>query len=126
MTTVHATARRWDRGWELWIGGEAATQVDALENAEAQVRDYLDTIEPDTDHSQTNVEIAVELGELSERIRSARDATVAASRAQEDAAMQSRTVARALRGAHLSLADSAFILGISKARVSQLAKTESA
>ncbi len=124
MTTVHVTARRWERGWELWIGDEVATQVDALERTEAQVRDYLDTIDPEVDHSDAKVEVAVELGDLSDRVRSAREATSAASRAQEDAAAQSRSVARALRNADLSLADSAFILGVTKARVSQLAKTE--
>lgn len=43
MTEITATARKWDHGWELWLDGEAATQVATLDKAEQQVRDYLDT-----------------------------------------------------------------------------------
>jgi len=53
--TITATAHRWEHGWELWIDGEPATQVASLDRAAQQVRDYLDTVEPATDHSRWEV-----------------------------------------------------------------------
>lgn len=117
---IKASARRWEHGWELWIDGEAATQVTTLDNAPAQIRDYLDTIEPDVDHSGWEVVVTPELGELGERVRAARAATAAAAEAQEDAARRAREVARELREAGLSVTDAAAILGVSRGRVSQL------
>lgn len=117
---ITATAHKWDGGWELWLDGEAATQVTTLDKAEQQVRDYLDTVEPDVDHNDWTVTVVAELGELGERVRAARSATVAAASAQEAAAKASREVARDLREAGLSVTDSAVILGVSRGRVSQL------
>lgn len=120
MTTVTAIARRWEHGWELILDDEGATQVRTLDKAADQVRDYLDTLDPDVDHSGWNVNIVPELGELGERVREARTATAAAVKAQEEAAQSAREVARALRAAGLSVTDSAAILGVSRGRVSQL------
>lgn len=58
MTTIDVTATRWDGGWELAIDGEPVTQVRAFEHAEQQVRDYLDTVEPDVDHSGVSVRLS--------------------------------------------------------------------
>lgn len=120
MNTITATAHRWDHGWELWLDDEAATQVTTLDKAEAQVRDYLDTIDPDVDHRDWAVTIVPDLGDLSDRVRRARAATAAASEAQAEAAAQAREVARALRAAGLSVTDAAAVLGVSRGRVSQL------
>lgn len=43
---ITATAHKWERGWELHIDSNAATQVATLDKAEQQVRDYLDSIDP--------------------------------------------------------------------------------
>ncbi|GED40596.1 hypothetical protein F6W69_18680 [Microbacterium oxydans] len=53
LETVRIVARatQWVGGWELWIAGMVQTQVGSLERAEQQVRDWLDTDDPDTDHS---------------------------------------------------------------------------
>lgn len=120
MNTITATARRWEHGWELWLDGEAATQVSTLDQAPAQIRDYLDTVDPGVDHAGWQVVVTPELGELGERVRAARSATIAAAQAQEDAARRAREVAKALREAGLSVTDSAAILGVSRGRVSQL------
>lgn len=120
MNTVTAIAHRWEHGWELWLAGEPATQVSTLDQAPTQVRDYLDTIDPDIDHADWVVTVKAELGELGERVAAARAATAAAARAQEDAAKRAREVARELRAAGLSVTDSAVILGVSRGRVSQL------
>jgi DNA-directed RNA polymerase specialized sigma24 family protein len=117
---IEVTARRWARGWELWIDGNAATQVHTLERAVEQTRDYLDTVEPDVDHSRWEITVTPELGELGELVTTAREATAAAARAQEDAARQARAVVRALRDAGLSVTDAAAILGVSRGRISQL------
>ncbi|KQQ22110.1 hypothetical protein ASF48_02490 [Rathayibacter sp. Leaf299] len=67
--TVTVTAHRWVHGWELRIDGETATQVDLLDRAAQQVRDYLDTVEPGTDHRRWEVEIVPEIGGI-ESVRS--------------------------------------------------------
>lgn len=51
------TARRWRGGWELALDEDHATSVRDLARAADQVRDYLDTIAPGTDHSQVSVVI---------------------------------------------------------------------
>lgn len=47
--TVHAT--RWEHGWEIALDDDVVTQARDLAEAGQQVRDYLDTIDPATDHS---------------------------------------------------------------------------
>ena len=48
VTTYVTHARRWefgaDGGWELYVDGVGVTQVDHLDEAEAQVRDFIETI----------------------------------------------------------------------------------
>lgn len=57
MSTVNVTFERWAHGWELTIEGEGdvSTQCAALSGAGRQVRDYLDTIDPEVDHSDWEV-----------------------------------------------------------------------
>ena len=57
---VHARAR--SGGWELVLDDEQATQVNELDFAEQQVRDFLDTLEPDLDHSDVDVDIIIHDG----------------------------------------------------------------
>ena len=120
MTRINVTARRWEHGWELLFGEDDATQVRTLDKAVQQVRDYLDTLDPETDHSDWEIAVTADLGSLSDRVKAAREATLAAARAQEEAAAQAREVARALRAEGLSVTDSAAVLGVSRGRVSQL------
>lgn len=120
MNTITTTAHRWEHGWELWVEGDPVTQVTTLDKAANQVRDYLDTIDPDVDHSEWEIIVTPDLGELGDHVRAAREATAAAAHAQEDAARRAREVARELRDAGLSVTDSAAILGVSRGRVSQL------
>ncbi len=51
MTALTITAKRWSDGWELWHEDDCWTQVSTLDKAEQQVRDYLDTVEDETDHT---------------------------------------------------------------------------
>lgn len=121
MTSITVTARKWAHGWELEIDPAHHTQVATLDKAARQVRDYLDTEDPATDHSGWAVDVIPDLGALSERIAEARKATQAAADASRAAAQESREVVHQLREAGYSVTDSAAILGVSRGRVSQLA-----
>ncbi|MDQ1074836.1 MULTISPECIES: antitoxin HicB [Microbacterium] len=123
MTMIDVTATRWDGGWELAIDGDPVTQVRTLDRAEQQVRDYLDTLAPDVDHSDVRVNLIPDLGTgVSVRVREAREATAAAQERQVAAARQARTVVRELRAHGVTVSDAAVLLGVSPARISQLAR----
>lgn len=117
---INATATRWEYGWELSIEGDVVTQVTTLDKAAQQIRDYLDTVDTTIDHSSWDITVTPDLGDLTDRVREAREATAAAALAQESAAKRAREIARELRDAGLSVTDSAAILGVSRGRVSQL------
>ncbi|KJQ54223.1 antitoxin HicB [Microbacterium sp. SA39] len=117
---ITVTARKWEHGWELWLDGEAATQVATLDKAEQQVRDYLDTEEPEVDHSTWSVTVVPDIGALGDEVVAARIAREKAIAASETAASESRRVVRHLREAGFSVTDSAAILGVSRGRISQL------
>jgi len=116
--TVKAT--RWALGWDLEVGELGATQVRTLARAEQQVRDYLDTLDPDTHHDDWAVTIVPDLGGMLNDVRQAKKATQTAAVAQMEAARRTRDVVHRLRAQGLSIADVAVILGVSKGRVSQL------
>lgn len=119
---VTVVATRWTKGWELGLPGAAdpITQVATLDKAPQQVIDYLDTVEPDVDHGDWIVTVLPSDEEISTEIRTARDATRAAARAQEDAARSVRVLVARLDAAGYRAADIAGVLGITRARVSQL------
>lgn len=119
---ITATAHRWEHGWELWLDGEPATQVSRLSKAARQVRDYLDTIDPDTDHREWTITVVPEIGEIGDEVKAARAATEQAAAATKHAATQARAAARHLRAAGYSVADAAVILGVTPGRVSQLVR----
>ncbi|MFP7697131.1 hypothetical protein [Trueperella sp. LYQ143] len=58
MSTVYVTARPWHGGWELELNEDNCTQVTNLDHARQQVIDYLDSIDPATDHSQWTIKIS--------------------------------------------------------------------
>jgi antitoxin component HigA of HigAB toxin-antitoxin module len=120
MTSYTFVARRWAEGWELDLGDRTVTQVRTLARAEKQARDYLETVEA-PDAVDAEITIIPEIGSLAEQVKAARRATTEAAQAQEAAAKGLRTVATQLRESGLSLADTAYVLGVSRARVSQLA-----
>ncbi|WP_300345582.1 hypothetical protein [Nesterenkonia sp.] len=84
MTTnaITVTARKWAHGWELIIDENNATQVRTLAHAAQQVRDYLDTIDPETDHSQVNVLLTLDQEDVAAELAADRQARRAA---EEDA-----------------------------------------
>jgi len=121
MTTIAVKATRWTLGWDLQIDGGGATQARTLATAEQQVRDYLDTVEPDIDHENWTINVIPDIGSVIDEVRDARSASEDATRAMLEAAAGMRQVVRKLRGQGLSVTDTAVILGVSRGRVSQLA-----
>lgn len=115
----HVAAKRWEHGWELHIDGVGVTQSRLLGDAEAMVRDYL-TSDEIPDAATAEITIKPDLGGLEDAIEAVRIHTEQAAAAQRAAAAESRQLVAQLRGAGLSVADTAAALGISKGRVSQL------
>lgn len=120
MSPIYVTASRWQHGWDLEIDDENATSVSRLRDAEAQVRDYLDTVEPDIDHSDVSVEVTVDLGGLQDDIVEAKASSVTAAQLQEAAAARIRSLAKELKDRGIPSEDAAVLLGVSRARVYQL------
>ncbi|WP_043056158.1 helix-turn-helix domain-containing protein [Enteractinococcus helveticum] len=120
-STITVTAKRWTHGWELHIGSEDVTQVGSLAHADQQIRDYLDTMDPDVDHSQWTINLVPDQGY--EEISQARQARREAEAAEALAAQKIRHVVHTMRHSRgYSITDTAALLGISRARVSQLEK----
>ena len=122
MNGITVTCTRWDGGWELEIDEDNITQVRTLANAPAQVRDYLDTANPDVDHANWRINLELSDGELAARIRGSRQSKLAAQKSQEEAAKDAREVVELLLVNHITANDAAALLGISSGRVSQLRK----
>lgn len=125
MTKLIITAQRWDSklggGWELLDGDHAMTQVRRLSDARQQVIDYLDTVDPDVAHVDWDIIIIPAIPQAAS-VEQAKAATKEAADAQATAAAQSREVARSLRASGLSIDDAAWIMGVSRSRISQLAR----
>ncbi|MFT3943630.1 MAG: antitoxin HicB [Ancrocorticia sp.] len=119
MTEVTVTARRWSGGWELWNEDDCWTQVRHLTKAVQQVRDYLDTVHPEVDHSNWSVTV-LPADELTVVVE-AREAAEAAREAAAEASAKSRQAVAKLLSEGISTTDTAVLMGISKGRVSQLA-----
>ncbi|MDR1808059.1 MAG: antitoxin HicB [Propionibacteriaceae bacterium] len=124
QVTVRAT--RWQLGWDLELVGGGVTQVRTLARAAAQVRDYLDTVDPAIDHAGWEIDVVPEIGPALTDVRRAQAAVAAAKAASQAAARDLRQAVRRLREAGLSVSDAAAILGVSRGRISQLSADEAA
>jgi hypothetical protein len=62
VTHYTVYARRWERGWELHIGGVGVTQTHDLAEAEDTVRSYVATARGD-DPATVTVDIVSEIGD---------------------------------------------------------------
>jgi len=120
MNNVTVAATKWALGWELELDSGGVTQVRSLGMAAQQVRDYLDTIDPETDHTSWSIAIVPTIGPAFDKVREAKVATEAAKAATIQAAQQMRQAVRELHAAGLSITDMAAVLDLSKGRVSQL------
>lgn len=120
MTTIDVTARKWAKGWELEIDDESFTQVSKLSHAEDQIRDYLDTLSPDTSHADWKINVVLEDPELAEAINDMKATANAAAELQIEAGRKSRAVVQQLRSKGVSASEIAVTLNITRGRVSQL------
>jgi hypothetical protein len=120
VTDYTVTARRWAHGWELHIEGVGVTQSRSLATAERMARDYL-AMDLGGDPDEYTVTIRPELdGNLATEAETAREAVRRAEQAQQQAAAQSRDVAKRLKESGLSGRDIAAVMMLSTQRVSQL------
>lgn len=122
MNAATVTATRWSQGWELTLEGEGdpATQVRTLDKARQQVIDYLDTVDPDVDHADWMITVLPADEADAQQVRAVREGTTAAARAQDEAARRTRDLVATLDRKQYKSADIAGLLGVSRARVSQL------
>ena len=122
MPTITVMATRWKLGWELELDTGGVTQARTLDRAAQQVRDYLDTVDPGTDHGDWAIDVVPQIGPLLEQARQAREASLAASASSAAAARQMRQAVADLRDAGLSVSDTATVLNVSRGRISQLVR----
>ena len=55
---ISVKATPWMNGWELEIASDQYTQVEKLADAEKQVIDYLDTVDPTQNHSDWGIHLS--------------------------------------------------------------------
>ena len=122
MTTYTVRAKRWEHGWELHIDGIGVTQSRTLDTAEGMVRDYVASL-TGRDTAADAVEIRPDLGGLEADAAAARERVERSQREGREAIAAFGKVAQRLRGAGLSLTDTATLLGVSRGRISQLGGT---
>lgn len=127
MSSYSVQAKRWERGWELYIydpdGAEVGvTQSHTIRGADRMVRDYVALLRDEDPHSLALDIRPVLDAATTAKVERARQAVRAAEQAQLDAARESREVARRLIASGLTGGDVAAVLGVSAQRVSQLVK----
>lgn len=120
---VTVLASRWSGGWELEINEDEHTQVRDLGRARQQVIDYLDTMYEDIDHSDWDITVIPEIGELAAEVEASKEASRQAEEARTRDAQRSRAAVRSLLEAGYTIADAAAILGVPHGRVSRLARS---
>ncbi|HST86454.1 MAG TPA: hypothetical protein VLL08_32250 [Kineosporiaceae bacterium] len=118
---VEVQAVREGRWWVLHITGGGTTQARTLTQVEAMVADYVG-LNRDVPAGAVRVTITdIDPGAgLGGALAAAREAQADAVRAQEQAAVKVRALAKTLRERGLSGAEIAIVMGVSKQRVSQL------
>jgi len=119
VSAYNVQAVKWEHGWELHVENVGVTQCRTLATAVQQVRDFVATM-GDIDADDAKVRLSVAIGGVEKDVERARRMTAEAIEKQHQAAAESRRVARELRHAGLSVADTAAVMDISKGRVSQL------
>lgn len=122
VNTYRVTAKHWDQGWELHVDGVGVTQVRVLANAEQQACDLIETMTGE-EVPATAIDLHLDLDGVDEYVQDVRRQADEAQAAAQEAAAASRKMVRTLRVSHgLSVSDVATILGVSRARISQLSE----
>jgi len=125
MKTYEVHAKRWSRGWELYIDGVGVTQSHGLADAAGMARSYI-AMTKNVQADSLRIDVVPEVGDgLDQAATEAREAVRAAEEAQRGAAARSRSVARQLKEMGLTGKDIASLLHLSPQRVSQLLRPPS-
>lgn len=121
MTTYTARVSREGRMWVVEVDGVGVTQARSLPEAQTMAADLI-TVMTDVEVTATEVQLEIDLPNgLTGTVQNARQETSAAEEAQRKAAALLRDAAARLRqDAGLTGRDTAFVLGVSEQRVSQL------
>jgi len=119
VSAYNVQAVKWEHGWELHVQDVGVTQCRTLATAAQQTRDFVATM-LDLDADDAEIHLSVAIGGIENAVERARKMTAEAIDKQHQAATESRRVARELRHAGLSVADTAVVMDVSKGRVSQL------
>lgn len=121
MSTYRVKARREERFWVGVIDSVGATQARSLKALDAMARDLVVVM---TQADPSTVSIVIETADVPagtrRKVAAARHRTDRAAMEQRQAAQASREAAAALRHAGLNTQDTAFVMGVSPQRVSQL------
>jgi len=117
MRIITADARRGDAGWDVHVHGIGVTTSRTLAGAEAAVQALLDVAGIG---GQVAIYIQPDLGPFTERVDEVRTRTAQVQQELVAAARDARELALQLRADGLSVTDAAHVLGVSRARVSQL------
>jgi hypothetical protein len=113
-------AKRWKHGWELHIEGLGVTQSKTLATADAMVRDYIESLTDCAVPSDAVITITPDLGAIGEQVTNMNDLYALADRSEHEASRTKQKIVFDLRTLGYSVTDMAVILGVSRARVSQL------
>lgn len=113
-------AKRWKHGWELHIEGLGVTQSKTLATADAMVRDYIESLTDRAVPSDAIITITPDLGAIAEQVTNMNDLYALADRSEREAAKTKKKIVFELRSSGYSVTDMAVILGVTRARVSQL------
>jgi hypothetical protein len=116
----NVVAKRWKHGWELHIEGLGVTQSKTLATADAMVRDYIESLTNRVVHSDAVITITPDLGAIGEQVTNMKDLYALADRSEREASKTKQKVVFELRRSGYSVTDMAVILGVTRARVSQL------
>lgn len=120
MKDYTVTAKRWERGWELYVEDIGVTQSRSLALAEQQAKDYLCSY-LDLNENDFTVTIVPTLdAEIQAEVSEARAIVGELEIRQQETAAKSRQIAKKLDNAGLTGNDIARVLGVSPQRISQL------
>lgn len=120
VTRYDVAAKRWKHGWELHIDGLGVTQSKTLATAEEMVRDYIESMTDFAVPANAIITISPDLGTIGHEVARMRDLYAQADRSEREASRTKLQIVGELRKSGYSVTDMAAVLGVTRARVSQL------
>lgn len=119
-------AKRWARGWELYVEGVGVTQARTLRQADVVLRDYIALMVGVRQAKSADFAFVHEVGGLERRVAKTQAAAERLVREQEQVAAEYRSVAVELKRKGLTGEDAARVMRISPQRYSQLIRDSEA